>query len=432
MHQGGLTARLAWPRLANYFSRFGLSLGMSCSLEVRAATLTNMPLYVRPPLEQQQRKRQHQQQQQRLLQETTASQSSGADRVSKGTRDDEETWGGVFDDQEEEEGESNDDSRVESPTQDNTLRNIEDTAVVSPEETTEKKRNGYTQDDDSDSIKDIHRAVEAYIGQPVDPANLACSRQPIRNGNYQASKKRSRCRHTGPSLEVTLVVCGVREELGTSPEEDDSGMLGSNENDDDNDDDDPLVPTAPQTRDATMKIVRMVNRIPLLDGAEANSCGLVQGILQKRRVWNSFGIEVSSSGFQQQRSGHGKDNYNKEEAFHQVPTLQVRDSEQVMPFLRSANHSLLEDPFGDDGSDTDSNDDDVDVEDLYTRKRRRKAGRKWLLPARVRLGDILVIVQIDAEPSQLPLPTLSKARTTLFGLCCLFSCRSLTPSILIF
>lgn len=378
-----------------------------------------MPLYVRPPLEQQQRKRQHHQQQQRLLQETTASQTSGADTVSKGTHDDEETWGGVFDDQEEEEGESNDDSRVESPTQGNTLRNIKDIAVVSPEETTEKKRNGYTQDNDSDSIKDIHRAVEAYIGQPVDPANLACSRQPIRNGNYQASKKRSRCRQTGPSLEVTLVVCGVREELGTSPEEDDSSMIDSNKTDD-GDDDDPLVPTAPPTRDATMTIVRMVNRIPLLDGAEANSCGLVQGILQKRRVWNSFGLEVSSTGFQQRRGGLRKDNNGKEEAFHQVPTLQVRDSEQVMPFLRSANHSLLEDPFGDDGSDTDSNDVDVDVEDLYTRKRRRKKGRKWLLPARVRLGDILVIVQIDAKPSQLPLPTLSKARTILFGLCCLY------------
>ena len=410
---------MAWPRLANYFARFGLSLDMSCSLEVMAATLTKMPLFVRPPLEQQQRKRLHQQQQQQLLlQETEASQASKAAPVSKGPQDDdddedEETWGGVFDDQVEEEGEFKDNVRVESPTQDNTLRSIEDTAIVSPEETTEKKLKGNMQDDGSDSIKDMHRAVEVYLGQSVDPANLACSRQPIRNGNYQANKKRSRRRHTGPSLEVTLVVCGVREELGASQEEDYFSAIGGN-------DDDTRVPIAPPPRDAAMTIVRMVNRIPLLDGAEANSCGLVQGILQKRRVWNSFGLEVSSTGFQQQYGGRGTDYCNEEETFHQVPTLQVRDSEQVMPFLRNTNHSLLEDPFADDGSDTDSDDDDVDVEDLFTRKRRRKTGGKGLLPARVRLGDILVIVQIDAEPSQLPLPTLSKARILLFGLCSLF------------
>jgi hypothetical protein len=39
---------LAWPRLAEYFARFKLSLGLQCSLEVMAPSLSRIPLVVRP------------------------------------------------------------------------------------------------------------------------------------------------------------------------------------------------------------------------------------------------------------------------------------------------------------------------------------------------------------------------------------------------
>ena len=439
--QGGLTARLAWPRLANYFARFGLCWGISCSLEVMAATLTNVPLFVRPPREQQRQRLQQQTQQQQLLLEAAVSSSQAHEPTSQEAQEDEakeeENWGGVFDDQEEEEAHG-DATCIRSPLQDTTrsITNAATTkaATVSPAEAmipNDKLTAVKDKDDSSETTKDIHRAVEVYLGHSVDPANLARSRQPIRIGNHhyhhqsKTKKKRSRRLYTGPSLEVTLIVCGVREEETRQQQDQEADHLGS----DGEDEDLSVAPTAPPT-DATMTIVRMVNRIPLLDGAEANSCGLVQGILQKRRVWNSFGLEVSSTGFHKQRSTDDY-RYNEEETRLQVPTFQVRDSEQVLPFLRNANHSLLEDPFANDGDDTESdNDDDVDVEDLFTRKRRRKTGRKWLLPARVRLGNILIMVQIDAEPSQLPLPTLSKVSKGSSGLIVLVSLLTSQRSVL--
>jgi hypothetical protein len=41
-------ARSTWPRLSEYFARFRLSLGLICSLEVLAPTLSRLPLRVLP------------------------------------------------------------------------------------------------------------------------------------------------------------------------------------------------------------------------------------------------------------------------------------------------------------------------------------------------------------------------------------------------
>jgi hypothetical protein len=157
-----------------------------------------------------------------------------------------------------------------------------------------------------------------------------------------------------------------------------------------------------------MMMIRMVNQIPLLDGSEASSCGLVQGLLLKKKMWNSFGLEVSSDGLLLHRRGVVED---EKRSIPQLPTFQVRDSDQVAPFFRSTNHSLLEeDSTSDEESEEDEDDNQNGFEEGYPfrRKRRRNRRRKLLLPAQIRLGNILVIVQIDAEPSSLPLPTLSK------------------------
>ena len=39
---------MAWPRVAEYFARFKLSVGLTCSLEVLASTLSRLPLLIRP------------------------------------------------------------------------------------------------------------------------------------------------------------------------------------------------------------------------------------------------------------------------------------------------------------------------------------------------------------------------------------------------
>lgn len=56
MYKGGSEAAAVWPRLAEYFARFQLS-DMPCSLEVKAPTLSTIPLYIRPIFETKQRKK---------------------------------------------------------------------------------------------------------------------------------------------------------------------------------------------------------------------------------------------------------------------------------------------------------------------------------------------------------------------------------------
>jgi hypothetical protein len=138
----------------------------------------------------------------------------------------------------------------------------------------------------------------------------------------------------------------------------------------------------------------------LLDSAEAVACGLVQGLSSKKRMWSSFGLNVNLT--------VEPSNANK------LLMFAVTDSEQVAPFFKSGAHNLLEQ---EDESDADSekdvdDDDSVGVPaDTGTKRKRRPYRHRNLLPASVRLGNILVIAQIHAEPTTLPLPTLSKVRT---------------------
>jgi hypothetical protein len=135
----------------------------------------------------------------------------------------------------------------------------------------------------------------------------------------------------------------------------------------------------------------------LLDSAEAVACGLVQCLASKKRMWNSFGLDVHL-------------NMDSENA-SSVPTYDVRDSEQVIPFFKQGAHNLLEDDDNDNSQNFEESDDEHDRElHVIGRKRSKFPNRRNLLPASARLGSILVIVRIDAEPSSLPLPTLSKVR----------------------
>ena len=149
-----------------------------------------------------------------------------------------------------------------------------------------------------------------------------------------------------------------------------------------------------------MVLIRMVNHIPLLDSAEGVACGLVQGIIAKESLWQAFGLEVSLRA--------------TTASLARVPTYAVKDSSQVLPFLKSQHTGILDDDQLDDDSRVESDDESFSEKDLEGEKRQRKRCRrrpqKVFLPADSRLGHILLIVQIHAEPSQLPLPTLCKGR----------------------
>jgi hypothetical protein len=293
-----------------------MSLGLHCSLEVLAPTLSKLPIFVRQ------------------LQEAS---DNDTDPVID--EEDEEAW----------------------------VDNLEDTV---DQESQEKDEPVVTHKSEPQR-KAIHKAVQTYLQRSIQLGNVAHSIQPIRLLQQTGSASSEPANTTPPpQLQVDMIVCGP------------------NDDSDDTSADEPV---------ATLKLIRMVNRIPLLDGAEAAACGLVQGMSNKQ-IWGSFGLSVGKLSWS-----------SSDDQVCWVPTFEVQDSDQVAPFFQSQTHALWE-PRED-------HDDDGDTDDIEARfrRKRKQASRSWLLPAKVRLGEIIVIVQIHADPLSLPLPTLSKVRTTILS-----------------
>jgi len=143
----------------------------------------------------------------------------------------------------------------------------------------------------------------------------------------------------------------------------------------------------------------------------------VRGISKKKSTWNSYGLEISHLAEDRVPCALGENAapHNEVEAY--IPTYHLKDSAQVAPFFRSNNtHALYEsDSDNNDESDTDeeeesdcSYDSSEDGEKRNARKKRKRKRRTKLLPSGIRLGNVLAIAQIHANPSALPLPTLSK------------------------
>ena len=61
IRQGGIDAQKAWPRLVEYFAQFQLNLGLRCSLEVIAPSLSPYTLFIRPICEKEVMHVRHQQ-----------------------------------------------------------------------------------------------------------------------------------------------------------------------------------------------------------------------------------------------------------------------------------------------------------------------------------------------------------------------------------
>ena len=253
----------------------------------------------------------------------------------------------------------------------------------------------------SEERRAIWKATQEFLGRSVEFRNVAHAVVPIR---ARSSKNRGK---SGPQLEVDVIVHGLWDD----DEEDDvqnnvfdDGSMS--QNCDVESSDGILLPVkhCDDQKAASMVLIRMVNKIPLLDSAEAVACGLVQGLSSKKRMWNSFGLNVNLK--------VDPSNVNK------LLMFEVTDSEQVAPFFKSGAHNLLEQ---EDGNDTESEkgfDDDDSFRipaDAVTKRKRNTLRHRNLLPASVRLGNILVITQIHAEPTSLPLPTLSKVRIGIYN-----------------
>ena len=118
---------------------------------------------------------------------------------------------------------------------------------------------------------EIVKAANTYLSRPVEIKNVAHAVHPI--GRYSRHNQEAQ-----PTLEVDLIVYGPSEDDEDSQDGDSSVV-------------DDLMAESPS---AKLMLVRMVNGVPLLDGAEAMACGLVQGIVQKQPTWNSFGLQVTS------------------------------------------------------------------------------------------------------------------------------------------
>lgn len=298
----------AWPRLAEYFARFKLSLKLHCSIQVIVPPdLAPYPLMIRP------------------LQE---------EGVIQGKPDG--------------------------------LEELEDDIEQAIHKTSSNGLEKHTSLEDERCL--VWKAARHYLGRPVEAKNVAHSVVPIR---IRAEQSKSSI--NTPKLEIAMIVHGPDDEDQTD-EENNSDL-----------DDTP----------AWVTIARLVNRIPLLDTSEAQSCGLVLGVASKYRVWNAFGLEV---------------NYQPDHS-SKVPIMSLKDSDKVAPFFKKSTHDRFE------SSDDESNTNDFtnDFDEVDKGKRRKSSRRHRILPpAGKRLGNILLVLQVHSDPISLPLPSLAKVTQLVF------------------
>lgn len=389
--------------MAEYFARFQLSKSLSCSIEVRAPMLTKIPLYIRPPLEQDGNT-------------STTTRRPISNKVSSGVS--------VLQNSE------NRDSATEKMDVFDDLCDWHDEACASHSSGSnnadaDKSDNDEDKDDDSDTDGDIpeniharqiiHRGAEAYLRSPVEFKNVAHSSHPVRNIQAKSAQGVdiiTRERTSIPTLEVGMVIYG-------------GGTQSDSVNVYDDDDIDAYTETNPNLSPTSspwvvhMTLVRMVNNVPLLDGAEARACGLVQGIASMKTTWKTFGLDISIFADEEERGGEGegeetsndtrdgreiKGNGEGALSNHEplsasslnIPMFEIRDATELAPYFRTNTHDLFEI----------EEEDETEDDDLGEQTAKRRARKK--LPAGIRIGNVLMIVQLHATPSALPLPTLSK------------------------
>jgi hypothetical protein len=283
---------------------------------------------------------------------------------------------------------------------------------------TEREKSYSTKDVDGER-QAVWKATQFFLGQPIELQNVAHAVVPIQCTSVNANK-RKRKHHKkgfcGPIMKVSMIVAGPMEERNydggeTVFDKEEYQDLVHNYSSVDNQNK-ILKSAISSSSSASMQLVRMVNNIPMLDSSEALACGLVQGIVAKNKVWNAFGLDVHSV---------SPKSPNAQNCDTKTPSFDVQDSSQIAPFFSKGSHALLEDGFHRFENESDINSklkrdqeqdgNEIGGDDLVIPKeKKQKSSNGVFLPAALRLGNILIIAQIQAEPTILPLPTLSKVR----------------------
>ena len=331
---------MAWPRLAEYFARFQLSLDLNCRIEVLATSLASVPLQIRPIAG--------------LISNHSGVEPNTITRIDN-TPNKHSPWRDLL------LGDEN--------------NNVEKVKAVTPEDARFRHRAG--KQSKGSSNERLLRAAQQFLERPVLPTNLAHFVVPIRLAGTRASDF--------PTLEVTLIVHNSYDDDGNANQSLQKDAISN-----------------PKGAEASMVLIRMVNRIPLLDSAEGVACGLVQGIVAKESLWQAVGLDVTLQA--------------ASASMARSVVYSVKDSSQVLPYLKSQRGGLFNENPDKEDLNEESDDESIGEEEsiLEGKKRPRRSSQKrphkLFLPADARLGNILFIVQINAEPSQLPLPTLCKGR----------------------
>ena len=289
--------------------------------------------------------------------------------------------------------------------------------------TNKKIRNGFhfqdqckKSNDNDDRRKLVQSAVSAYLKKHVPLENIVSSSQKINIG----ANKRNNMHKKSPCLLVDLIVCNNEDEdidSHSHASDDCNSVVDIDNRKEEND----------YGNDTSAKIcvIRMVNQIPLLDGAEASACGIVKGVSRIQSVWNSFGLDVSplcELGLSYSRSTDTTSYVRQQHAYSlHMPTYSLKDSANVASYLeQNRTHDLFEDEDTEtEETESKVEDDELSCESFDERKRdrtrQRKKKRMLLLPVGLRLRKVLIIVRIDANPVDLPLPTLSKVSNKTFA-----------------
>ena len=385
--KGGKAAKLAWPRLRDYFTRFRLCPKLHFELDVFAPTLSNLPIFIRPVTASQ-----------RPIEGVPSMETSQGKGKNNCAIEIDDPWEDLMDDDADDNGEEGGGDRCDENHPDERKQKSRDDSAEAT--TTSQKV-------DADRLAFFHTAKSFWPKRKISYQNIARSVRNIRNHNHirvTSDGRKGIDKTSELQLEVYMAVCPHSqsdENLGSSA--DSSASTSCNDAScNDGDEEDVKHHTLPlQDQTASLELVRMVNGVPILDSTEAHSCGLVHGLANKV-VWGSFGLDVDRNTTIVPDASASDPMVSPSH----TPSFHLRDSNLIVPFIRrNLNHRQLK------PRDQKSNHDDNSCEAEKKKKRKTELlSQNDLLPANVRIGTILVVVHIRAAPSSLPLPTLSKVR----------------------
>lgn len=348
--KGGVAAKLAWPRLNEYFIRFRLCSKLNFELDVFAPTLSKVPIHIRRRTADI-----HQPNNISVFENKKHRQTIQLNHPS-------DDWMDPLDDDKED----------------------KEYYFAEPFERREKR---------SKEVLNKNRMIERDVNR-LDFFNAMKSYWPSRNIIYDniaysarnvtkkyTEKETSRVKETKKNpqiqLEVKIAVCPHldEEKIGDKSNRPSYNIPNDIPSNDD--------------KAARLKLVRIVNGVPVMESAEAQSCGLVHGVTNKD-VWGSYGLDID------RRTSLALDANTLNLSF------QLHDSNIIAPFInKNPNHKQLK-------LNKSERIHKRNREEEKCEQRRKILPNQDLRSASLRIGTILVVVEIHAAPSSLPLPTLSK------------------------